>query len=248
MVIDLFSICYNEEVIIPYFLKHYKQFVNNLTVYNNESTDSSVQLLENAGVNIINFSTNNQTNEMKLVDIRNNCWKNSKADWVIVCDIDEFVYHPNILNILENTKATQIYPEGYEMMSENLPTTEGQIYNEIKMGYSTDNFDTNIYPGWKNTYSKGCVFKPSEIEPNFGPGSHWCFPQGNFIPEKNSGIKLLHYKYLNREMLIKKYDLYRSRHGDFDKQNGLGNYQEWGAEEINKQFDSWLPICKNVID
>jgi len=32
------------------------------------------------------------------------------------------------------------------------------------------------------------------------------------------------------------------------KKMGWGNYQEWDANVLNKQFDDWLSISKNVID
>ena len=238
MKIDVFTVCHNEEIILPYFLKHYKKFANNITIYDNTSTDNSVNIMNEYGVNtIIPFDTNNKFEESVLIDIRNNCWKKSDADWVIVCDTDELIYHPNLINILKQTNATHIVTEGYEMMSETLPTTNGQIYEEIKNGY------------YKPDYSKPCLFNPKAIiESNFAPGSHTATPTGNVISIKNSGIKLLHYKYLNRDILIKKYQYYAQRQSEHMKKMGWGDYQEWTADVINKQFDDWLSISKNIID
>jgi hypothetical protein len=190
------------------------------------------------GVNVIRFNTGGKFEESLLMYIRNTCWKSSDADWVIVCDMDELIYHENIIEVLTNTNANHIVTEGYEMMSETLPTTEGQIYEELKFGY------------FKPAYSKPCLFKPSEITNiNFAPGSHTATPIGpNIISIKNSGIKLLHYKYLNREVLIKKYEHYKVRQSIEMKRNGWGNYQEWDAKVINSQFDSWLSISNNIID
>jgi glycosyltransferase involved in cell wall biosynthesis len=237
MKIDVFTTCYNEQIILPYFLKHYKKFANNITVYDNMSTDNSVKIMNEYGVNVIQFDTNGKFEESVLMNIRNNCWKNSDADWVIVCDTDELIYHEDIINYLSNTNSTHIITEGYEMMTETLPTTKGQIYEEIKNGY------------FKPDYSKPCLFKPSEItETNFAPGSHTSRPTGNVININNSGIKLLHYKYLNREVLINKYKHYADRQSDEMKRMGWGNYQEWTADVLNKQFDDWLSISKNIID
>lgn len=250
MKIDVFTICFNEELILPYFIRHYKQFANRIVVYDNMSDDNSVDIIKNSGMELIQFESGNQYEEALLTNLRNNFWKNSEADWVIIADLDEFVYHPNLTEILETTNATVIHPRGYEMVSENIPTTNGQIYEELKMGYPTDEFDSSkIYPYWKSNYSKGCVFRPSEIkEMNYGPGSHTCDPQGNVIVEKNTGMKLLHYKYLNRDLLIKKYEHYKVRQSQNSINHGWGQYQTWGAAEINRQYDEWLPICKNVID
>jgi len=238
MTIDVFSLCYNEEIILPYFLKHYKKFVRNITIYDNMSTDNSVNIMNEYGVNVIPYDTQGKLEESAFLNIKNNSWKGSDADWVIVCDTDELIYHENIIEVLTNTHANHIITEGYEMVSETLPTTEGQIYEELKFGYS------------KPDYSKACLFKPSEVTNiNFGPGCHFSSPTGpNIISIHDSGIKLLHYKYLNREVLIKKYDHYRVRQSEEMIRMGWGNYQQWGADVINSQFDSWLSISTNIID
>ena len=238
MTIDVFSLCYNEEIILPYFLKHYKKFVRNITIYDNMSTDNSVNIMNEYGVNVIPYDTQGKLEESAFLSIKNNSWKGSDADWVIVCDTDELIYHENIIEVLTNTHANHIVTDGYEMMSESLPTTEGQIYEELKFGY------------FKPDYSKPCLFKPSEVKDiNFGPGCHNADPKGqNIISIKNSGIKLLHYKYINREVLIKKYEHYKVRHSEEMIRMGWGNYQEWDANVINSQFDSWLSISNNIID
>lgn len=238
MTIDVFATCYNEEIILPYFLRHYKKFARNITIYDNMSTDNSVNIMNEYGVNVIPFDTNNRFEESVLMSIRNTCWKGSDADWVIVCDADELIYHENIVEVLSNINANHIITEGYEMMSEELPTTNGQIYEELKIGY------------FKIDYSKPCLFKPSEIiDINFGAGSHTATPTGNnLITIRDSGIKLLHYKYLNRDVLIRKYNHYKVRQSDDMKRKGWGNYQEWDANVINSQFNSWLAISKNIID
>lgn len=249
MKIDVFAICYNEEIILPYFFRHYSKFARNITIYDNMSTDNSVNLIKSFGAKLVEWETNDKLDEFEFLRVKNNCWKDSDADWVIVVDVDEFVYHPNIVEILEKSEASLIHPKAYEMMSENLPNGNGDIYEEIKMGYSMDEFASlGVYPHWKSNYSKGCVFKPKEIqEINFGPGCHTCSPIGNVKVDKNTGLKFLHFKYINREYLIKKYQDYRIRQSQRNINHGFGNY-EWDTYEINKQFDSWWPICENIID
>jgi glycosyltransferase involved in cell wall biosynthesis len=237
MKIDVFTTCYNEELILPYFLRHYSKFARNIIVYDNMSTDGSIKLMKDYNVDIVPFDTGNKFEESKLVEIRNTCWLGSDADWVIICDSDEFIYHDDIIKVLNNTNATHIVTEGYEMMSEELPKKDGQIYDEIKQGF------------FKPDYSKPCLFKPTEISNiNFAPGSHTAKPEGNVISINNSGIKLLHYKYLNREVLIEKYAKYAIRQSEEMKRKGWGNYQQWTPEVLNAQFDSWKKQCNNIID
>ncbi len=212
------------------------------------STDNSYSIMKEAGINVITFDTNGMYSESTQVNIRNTCWKNSDADWVMICDTDEFLYHPNFLNYLENTKNNLIFGRGYEMMSEKLPTTDDQIFEELKYGYPTDEFNSyNVYPNWKSNYSKGVLFRPSQIEEiNYGPGSHYCSPVGDIItnveqlpveqsiiyPIVKDDFKLLHYKYLSRE-----YVTYKNKR--------LYNVTD---NVVDNEYDLWLPFCKKIIE
>ena len=46
MKITLYTICYNEQEMLPYFLNHYSKMVDKIVVYDNQSTDNSRQILE----------------------------------------------------------------------------------------------------------------------------------------------------------------------------------------------------------
>ena len=158
MKIHVYSVCYNEEFMLPYFMKHYLKFADKITVYDKMSTDKSVELMKENGIEVIPFQSNNEYCESILLNIRNTCWKNDTSDFVIVCDIDEFIYHPNIIDKFikySNNGFTIIKPKGFQMMSESLPTTNDQIYDELKNGF----FDER--------YSKPCIFNPRNVNIQF---------------------------------------------------------------------------------
>lgn len=213
MKIDLFAICYNEELILPYFLRHYSQFCDNITIYDNYSTDKSEEIAVNAGAKVVKFDTNNEFREDLQMQVRSNCWKSSDADWVIVCDCDEFVYHSNLIDVLEQTDSTIFYLKVFDMYSLMFPTTKGQIYEEVKMGYHNVNFG--------GTGVKPILFKPSEInEINYASGSHKAVPLGNVKANTVSDIKLLHMRYLSKEYVINRNAEYGKRHSEVNKRNG----------------------------
>jgi len=226
MKIDVFAVCYNEEKMIGYFLKHYLPFAN-VYIYDNNSTDNTVQIVKEMGGTVIPFSTNNQYDEMSQVRVRNNCWRQSTADWVIICDVDEFIYHPNLIKILEETNATLIIPEGYNMYSDTFPTTKGQIYDEIRFGIPD------------SVYSKPIIFKPSEIKDiQFGVGSHYLgYIDGNVISDSSTGIKLLHMKHLSINYLLERYSLYSKRMSNDSRQSGWGKEYLWEKEKVINLFN-----------
>ncbi len=231
MKIEVYAICYNEEVRIPYFLRHYSQFAD-ITIYDNLSTDQSVNLLK-GNADIFFYDTKGKLRDDIFINIKNNCWKDSKADWVIVCDMDEFVYHPDIVGVLEKTNATIYQPLLFNMFSEKLPTTKGQIYDEIKFGVEDK--------------AKMLIFKPSEIkEINYQPGCHEAIPEGNII-FSTKDLKTLHFQYLSRQYTIDRYNHFATRLSDINKANNWSFHYAFSEEKINDFFDEQMKKLIKVI-
>jgi hypothetical protein len=233
--IDLFLLCYNEESMIIHTLNYYSKFCGKITILDNFSTDNSLDLVRThfPNVEIKTFDTNGEHREDIMMEVRNNCWKNSTADYVIVCDMDEFLYAENLLEKLHHIKKQNISIPvivGYNMLSENFPTDyNADITEQIKVGYRDRMFDKNI------------IFSPNNVkEINYGPGSHQCFPAFHTQPHVDDvcELKLLHYKYLNKEYLIKRHINYAVRMSDINKQRKYGFEYELGQDHINNVYES----------
>ena len=115
MKVEIFSIMKNEQSMLPFYLKHYQNKFSNCTinVYDNGSTDDSIQICKDASCNIGIFPV--YTEEL-LKDWKNNIWKNSDADWIIVCDIDELLdmSMSDLLSLEESVNV--IKTQGYNMI------------------------------------------------------------------------------------------------------------------------------------
>ena len=178
MKIETYILANNEERLMAYIMRHYTQF-SDVILLENSSTDRTVEIAEAMGGKVWSFDREDEINDEWFTYIKNNCWKDSKADWVIIVDADEFVYHPNIKEYLEKTDATIFLPKFFNMFSETFPTTEGQIYEEVTMG--------------REEGGKTNIFKPSEIqEISYGPGCHNAIPVGNVILKTDSEIITMH--------------------------------------------------------
>jgi len=210
-IIDVFAICYNEELILPYFIKHYQGINAKITVYDNGSTDNSIDILKSAGCEIIPYDTAGQIRDDIYAEIKNNCWKKSRADWVIVCDMDEFLvvdFNPQ--------KYTIINSRGYDMVG--LP-------------------GTNL--GVRNTwYDKHLMFRPDAInEINYSVGGHRCKPTGKVVGSKEFAT-LLHHKYISEEYTLNRFNMYEKRLSDINKHYGWGKeYQGAKNDEIRAKYD-----------
>lgn len=243
MKIHVYTLCWNEEVILPYFLRHYETIAEKIIVYD-ESTDNSLNILKShPKVEIRSFSSNNEFRDDIHRDIKNNCWKESRgqAQWVIILDTDEFIYHIDLVRFLKERHlegVTLCKPKGYMMVSEKLPSTQGMIYEELKMGLPQE------------ASSKPVIFNPTKIEEiNFSAGAHSCEPIGKIKWYESIGdLKLLHYKVLSLEYLLTRARKCKERLSDINKQNNWGKHYLVDDKIKTEKFFARLQEATQIID
>jgi hypothetical protein len=236
MKIEVYIMTNNEEMMIPYIMRHYSQFAK-VILLESHSTDNTIKLAGSLGAEVWVYDIPDEINDLTHLQIKESCWKESKADWVIVVDADEFVYHPDIISELKKTDATVIHPKFYNMFTEVFPTTEGQIYDEVKYGTDGD--------FW---LSKMNLFRPSEItRMNWSIGCHHASPEGNVKIDENTEIKTLHMRFMGREYMIDRYKRNAKRLSAVNQANGWGIQLNWNAQQINEYFDKQKPNLIKII-
>jgi glycosyltransferase involved in cell wall biosynthesis len=229
MIIHVYTMCYNEEVLMPYFLRHYEQFTDKIFVFDNHSTDDTPNIVDSSPKTIrIICGDPEKFYDSHLIRMKNEEYKKSRgiADWVIIVDTDEFIYHPELVSLLEKYKKSGItFPKtcGYDMIGDNYPKGYVQVYDEIKYGVS------------EPFYSKRSVFDPS-IDINYAVGAHRCSPTGNVVESPNEDIKLLHYRFLCKEHFVKIMERRQNRCSDENIARGW-SYMKLPPEETVK---GWL--------
>jgi glycosyltransferase involved in cell wall biosynthesis len=236
MKIEVYAICYNEEKLLPYFLRHYSSFCDEITIFDNQSTDSGPSLCrKNPKVNLISYDTSGEIRDDIYLEIKNNCWKRSDANWVIICDIDEFVYHPEIRSILSlMDQVTAITPGLFNMYSAKFPTTKKQIYEEVDLGVPAGD--------------KLNIFRPDQIEEiNYDPGCHDCHPKGNVNISAWTGIKTLHFRYLSKQYVLDRNAFYFARLSKQNKENGWGFHYGFSSEIVSDYFDKQFKLVTKVV-
>jgi glycosyltransferase involved in cell wall biosynthesis len=224
MNIEVFTLCWNEEAILPLFLHYYSEIARKIVIYDNGSTDRSHEIIEACPVAEARpFDTQNCLDETILTTIRNNCWKGSTADWVFVVDIDEFVYHPNLLNFLETTDSDVIKCKGYNIVGEltdHLPALNG-VPDPM--------------------FNKMSVFRPTIKEINYDYGSHRANPTSDKIDKGK--VFLLHAHWLGTEdYIVQRYKMRNARVSAADRQAGRAYHYaipEFKIRRTYKNLDGW---------
>lgn len=225
MKIEAYIIVWNEVDTIQLTINHYKSFCDKITFYDNYSNDGTLEVIKANDCEVIHFGTNGKLEDKEYIKVKNNCWKGSKADWVVVCDSDELVYHKQIVSVLEREKTagnTIFRTNGFNMFSKVMPVDS---FNEIKLGVSSEN------------YSKLACFSPKIKSINYVFGCHVADPVGN-IRYCNEKLNLCHYRNIGGvERLIKRHESYRQRMSDHNKRFGLGIHYTYDDERRKKDWN-----------
>jgi glycosyltransferase involved in cell wall biosynthesis len=227
--IDVFTLAYNEEVLLPYFLRHYGEFADRIVLYNNCSTDGTVAIaLNHPKVEIRSFDTDNEIRDDKMQWLKNNCWKGSKADWVMIVDVDEIFWHPDIVGYLEmclTGGVTIIKPHGFDMVSGGVPRDPVQIYDQIRWGVRNPKFD------------KCCVFRPDKLLGIcYEPGAHTARPKGTVVYPKPNGTKLLHYRWLGLNWVLGRWYARSKRLSEINLKHRWGHEYLLTTSEITQKW------------
>jgi glycosyltransferase involved in cell wall biosynthesis len=199
MLVRVFIVCYNEELLLPLTVAHYRKMFKNVEIYiiDNQSTDNSVKIAKELNCNVINLDTDNQYKEEVLAYTRNNIWKSYLDGWIIVCDMDELILVTDNDLLEEESKGTTILSiKGMQMVA----NSDSDILDDIDI--------VNINKGFHYiAYDKNLVFhRNSILNMNWNNGSHCTKPVGN-IKFSEKVYFLNHYARLGLKWIYNRYQL-----------------------------------------
>ncbi|RZK76899.1 MAG: glycosyltransferase [Pedobacter sp.] len=252
MKIHVYTICWNEEKMLPFFIRHYQQFADKIIFFDNESTDNSRAIIESSDRCVYrSYSSGNEIRDDLYREVKNNAWKESRgeADFVIVVDADEMLYSKYNLRtyfkLLKLFGFTLIKPFGYDMVAEQVDwSTNKQITELVTIGQAF------------KPMCKPCVFNPNKIEEiNYGFGAHSCRASGKIrsfradwlTKHLDMGLYLLHYKRMGVDYITERHSHLKQRLSAFNKQKKLGFHYETSADDIRKEYEGYRAKSYTVI-
>ena len=233
-IVHYYAVCWNEERMLPFVFRHYDDFVSQYVFFDNESTDHSQSIiLSHPDSHVKTFHTDGFDDNVHN-DIKNSCWKKSRgrADYVIVCDVDEMLYHKDMQQMLAHALKYHISffrPEGWDMYSEHFPPSESPLTDSVTRGVRSTG------------YGKSILFDPHRIvDINYEPGAHFCHPTGIVKASKDNGLKVLHYKNLGLDYIMSRIRAYRGRLTERIKAEGFAVHYTYADKQIEEDFEKGL--------
>lgn len=224
----LYALCWNDEKMLPHFFNHYDDIVDKYFIFDHDSTDRSKEIiLKNPKAVLKTFEVTGNSFVQTAADLYNRIWKENRhqADWIIICNVDEFFFHPegfqNYLKKCYYEQYTLIQPEGYEMVADDFPGDYSKkIYETVRFGCRS------------NAMDKAQIFNPKKIkEINFAVGRHSNKAEGKI--NIATGAKLLHFKYIGIHYWLPRQNELKQGLKELDIQNRWGEQYLWeDAEKI----------------
>lgn len=239
MKVEVFTLCWNEMAILPYAVKYWQDYAAKVTVYDNGSTDGSLEYMAQFPelIEVRHFETGNQKNNTIQMMMKNNMWKEARgrADLVVVCDLDEMLIpEASAFDRLFNAGgATICKPLWYDLLSDEIPTEEGYL--------------DNLRPyAIFNPSSKVVVFNPNAIqEINYNAGAHTCQPVGD-VKWCGGDIYLLHANNaLSLEYRLERYKQQAARRSEDDIKKNHAIHYTFAPDKI---IADWNEAKKHVVD
>lgn len=235
MTIEAYILTWNESDIIGLVIKHYLKFCSKIIILDNHSSDNTCQIAESMGCEVRKFGTQ-FFDDAQNMKVKNNCWKGSDADWVIVCDADEVLMVASDdyeIKIPRTYTCSIMRTYGWQIMSDSMPKDD---LLEITNGYHFLN------------YSKSIIFSPKHIqEINYNPGAHKCNPIGNVVWSDET-LYLLHYKHIGGlQRTIDRYKAYKKRLSSNNIRNGWGIHYNRTIPSLREEWNERMAKSKPLI-
>ncbi len=244
MIIHYYAVCWNEARIIPHFLRYYSKLADKIILADDGSTDGSVELV--GSHNNVEVKGTGRPDGQSFIDFNhawyNQAWKQSRdvADWVIVGNLDEFIFHPDLRDYLGQCLSdgvTVVPVLGFQMLGEHRIDSDQDLFTSYQFGAPFSNM------------SKYSIFRPDEItEINYGVGRHTAAPTGNLVMPAEDLVLNLHYKYIDKEYLVGRHRAQNARRIAKDIERGYGHRYGFSNEMLEKDWQAFAAKSFNVFN
>jgi hypothetical protein len=247
MKVHLATMWYNEEYLAPFFLKHY-EWVDKITIFiDDATTDKTEEIVNSSTLNIdkkfIHF--NDGVDEFLKIKTLTDEYSNSDADYFIIVDSDELLFHKELLDTKEEIQRLNqdiIFVPYYDVYQ----AAEGE----------SDTLDVNVPIYEQREYgfiANDLHIKPSIVKTglnvSFSVGHHHIYIKGVKVEKRIDSFIGYHLAYFNLEFALERLLKNRKpRQSEFNIKNGI-NYHitNLTEEKIINNYKNGVKVCKKVL-
>lgn len=244
MIVHLYTTCWNEADILPFFFRHYDSWIDRYIVFDNGSSDNSLEILRAHPKVDLRFFPWSHADSFVLSqqELYNSIWQESRkrADWAVITAVDEHLHVPGIamkeyLARAAHKRVTWIPALGLQMFSEAFPQPDERLCETRTTGAPL------------RLMSKLSVFAPNALtETGFDTGRHKATPRGRLRLPRRDELLLLHYKYIGFERILAHHARERSGLRAHDQAMQWGDHYDYSRAQLREYWDSFKPALIDI--
>lgn len=243
--VEVHIITYNEEVMLPFTIRHYRRmfgFDVPFIIHDNGSTDDTLRLASLAGINgnvtVAPFSSEGMNDTIHR-HIKSEAAINATADWVLCIDCDEeCMIDLHDLDALDSRCVNAVHFSGYDIFDKCSSPLEA---SKTPRGCGS--------PG----YSKPVLLRTGQFETiEFGAGAHTMerllpLPGKEVLWSKDE-FKLLHYKHWSPKWHLERSHELAKRQSTENLQRGYSTHFALPDSIHEKWFNDHYAVSEPIID
>jgi hypothetical protein len=242
MTVHLYTLCWNEADILPFFFRHFDPVVDRYVVADDGSTDGSLDILRaHPKVEVRRFQrVVADSFVLSHQRFQNEVWQESRgaADWVIITALDEHLTVRGGLGpYLARCQAegvTLIPALGYQMVSEDFPAPEETLVQTRRQGAPY------------HRMNKLAIFDPAALtDTGIQPGRHLSRPTGRIVYPRRDELMLWHYKLMGKQRMLDRQRAQSKALGAGDVAHAFGAHYTAADAEM---LAFWASFEERLID
>lgn len=240
MKINLITHLYNEEYLLPWWLKHHRKIFDNIIVIDYNSTDKSLEIVRELIPKAKIIQSKNKYFDAVLCD-QEVMDMESSLDGVKLClTTTEFLVstRQSIIKKFEDTSQKFCYAIPRIIMideePENFVAHDESLLDRKNFGYDSSQLGSRLLGLHPYRYIH------NHINGMYHPGRH-----SLSIPVNLQCFRIFLYKYSpwSREFINRKLQI-KTKIPEHDKRMGYGIQHQMSVEDMENEMKSVLPICK----